>query len=319
MQKREIGKTGIMVSEISLGCWTLGGDVDSGGMGWHGVSEKDADEAINYAVDNGVNHFDNADVYGNGKAEKMLALALGAKNKQVIIASKVGWNKNEFENAFDARNIRRQCEQSLKNLKRDTLDIYYFHNCDFGKDDAYLEGAIAEFHKLRSEGMIKAIGLSGYSADDFLRLAPRIKPDCIQSWCNIIHPDFVAEGPVSKMMKELNITFVAFNPLSRGLLTGKFSRENPPVFDKNDVRETMDEFKPGNFEKLMDGVDKLKAKFGTAGEALVRAALQYILYHETAACVIPGFRNLQQVKMNLSAADKGLSKEEYAYIKEAFL
>ena len=155
MQKREIGKTGIMVSEISLGCWTLGGDVDSGGMGWRGVSDKDADEAINYAVDNGVNHFDNADVYGSGKAEKMLASALGAKNKQVIIASKVGWNKNEFENAFDARNIRRQCEQSLKNLKRDTLDIYYFHNCDFGKNDAYLEGAIAEFHKLRSEGMIK--------------------------------------------------------------------------------------------------------------------------------------------------------------------
>jgi len=319
MKYRKIGKTGMEVSEISPGCWTLGGDADSGGMGWHAPQEKDAVEAIKYALDKGVNHFDNADVYGMGKAEKTLAKALGNKNKDVIISSKVGWFKGEFEHAYKAGNIRRQCEQSLKNLNREHLDIYYFHNCDFGENDKYLEEGLSAMRKMKKEGKIRAIGLSGYSGDDFLRLLPVIEPDVLQSWANAMDTQFIGpDKPVAKMLKEENITFIGFNTLGRGLLLDKFSSKNPPSFDSGDIRSTMDEFKPENIENTEAKLGKIKEKFGASKESLVRAALQYVLYFEVVSCVLTGFRNKEQVEENLSAAGKALSQEEFDYIKEVF-
>jgi myo-inositol catabolism protein IolS len=319
MKYRKLGKTDIEVSEISLGCWTLGGDADQGGMGWHGAKEADAIEAVAYGLDHGVNHFDNADVYGMGTAEKMLAKALGSRNKDVVIASKVGWFKGSFEHAYKAENIRIQCEKSLKNLNRNFLDIYYFHNCDFGKDDMYLAEGLAEMRKLQKEGKLRALGLSGYSAADFLRLIPVIKPDCLQSWANIIHPEFIQENmEVAKLLKKEKISFVAFNPLSRGLLTGKFSSKNPPKFDKNDVRAGMDEFKPENMKIFDEKFEKIKEKFGSKSEGLVRVALQYVLSYNAVGCVIPGFRNKAQVEMNIFGADLKLTDEEVGFVTETF-
>lgn len=319
MKYRKLGTTDISVSEISLGCWTLGGDADKGGMGWHGAEEKDAIEAVAYGLDHGVNHFDNADVYGMGTAEKMLAKALGKKNKDVIIASKVGWYKGDFEHAYKAENIRTQLEKSLKNLNREFLDIYYFHNCDFGKDDMYLDEGLAEMLRLQKEGKFRALGLSGYSAADFLRLIPVIKPACLQSWANMLHPEFIQDDQdVAKLLKKENISFVAFNPLSRGLLTGKFSSKNPPKFDKNDVRAGMDEFKPENMKAFDEKFDKIKEKFGSKPEALVRVALQYVLGYNVTGCVIPGFRNKAQVEMNLFGADMKLTEEEVRFVADTF-
>lgn len=319
MKYRKLGKTDISVSEISLGCWTLGGDADKGDMGWHGANEKDAIEAVAYGLDKGVNHFDNADAYGGGTAEKMLCNALGSRNKDVIIASKVGWVNGGFEHAYKAENIRKQCETSLKNLKREYLDIYYFHHCDFGKDDMYLEEGLAEMMKLQKEGKFKVLGLSGYSGGDFLRLIPIIKPECLQSWANILHPEFIQDNlEVAKLLKKEKISFVAFNPLSRGLLTGKFSSKNPPKFDKNDVRAGMDEFKPENMKVFDEKFEKVKQKFGSTPEELVRVALQYILYHEVVACAIPGFRKKQQVEINMAGADEPLSAEDFEFIKKLF-
>ncbi|MFW6210665.1 MAG: aldo/keto reductase, partial [bacterium] len=100
MNYRRIGLTDIKVSTVSLGCWTLGGDAERGAAGWFAPEEKDAVSAIHYALDNGVNHFDNADVYGMGRAEKILGEALEGGNKDVIVASKVGWFKGGFEHAY---------------------------------------------------------------------------------------------------------------------------------------------------------------------------------------------------------------------------
>ena len=319
MEFRKIGKTDIKVSEIGLGCWTLGGDADSGGMGWHAPEEKDATEAIKYALDKGVNHFDNADVYGMGKAEKTLAGALGSKNKDVIISSKVGWFKDGYENAYKAENIEKQCEASLKNLKRDYLDIYYFHNCDFGEGDIYLEEGLSTMRKLKKQGKIRTIGLSGYSAEDFLRLLPVIEPDVLQSWANMMDSQFIdPDKPVAKLLKEKGITFIGFNVLGRGLLLDKFSPDNPPRFDSGDIRSTMDEFKPRNLRQIKQKLNIIKDKTGNSIKGLARAALQYVLYHECVSCVLTGFRNKEQVGANISASGKPLSREEYMFIKEVF-
>ena len=128
MKYRRLGKSNIEVSEISLGCWTMGGLdwVNGEPNGWANVDEAEVERAINYAIDHGVNHFDNADVYGNGRAERMLARILGTRTNNFIIATKIGWFPGTAAHAFESAHIRHQCEQSLINLKRDYIDLILF-------------------------------------------------------------------------------------------------------------------------------------------------------------------------------------------------
>lgn len=137
MNTRPLGTSSLRVSEISLGCWTMGGLnwVDGRANGWANVDEDEITRAVKAAVDAGVNHFDNADVYGNGRAERMLARVLrklGLQSDQFIIATKVGHFPGTAAHAYEPAHIRHQCEQSLINLQRDHIDLYYFHHGSFG-------------------------------------------------------------------------------------------------------------------------------------------------------------------------------------------
>ncbi len=321
MKYRKLGKSDISASEISLGCWTMGGLnwVNGNPNGWADVDEKEITEAINYAIEQGVNHFDNADVYGNGKAERMLAQILGKRTNNFIIATKVGWFPGTAEHAYEPAHIRHQCEQSLINLKRDYIDIYYFHHGNFGDNFKYLDDAIEVMYRLRDEGKIRLIGQSAYSHDDFSKLIPKVKPDVIQSSASAIDDKFVRDGsPTRKMLDEYNISFIAFGPVAQGLLLGKYHQNNPPKFEEGDHRAKADRFKPENLAKLEPKIEKLKIKFGPSNPELSRAALQYLLYYKQVGAVIPGFRNLEQVKSNLSGTDNPLTQDEFEFIKQLF-
>jgi len=321
MNYRKLGKTDVKVSEISLGCWTMGGLNWQGGMaiGWADVDENEIDEAINYAIEKGVNHFDNADVYGDGRSERMLAKILGDRTNNFIISTKVGWFPGTAIHAYDPLHIRHQCEQSLKNLNRDYIDLYYFHHGDFGKDDMYLEDAVEVMYRLRDEGKIRVIGQSAYSNDDFERLVPKVKPDVLQSRANAIDSNFVADNsPVRKLMEENNLSFIAFGPLAQGLLLDKYKKENPPKFESGDNRGNGEKFKAPYLTMLEPKVKLLKDKFGSSFEDLSRVALQYLLHYNIVGAVIPGFRNLKQVKTNLQAIDKPLTDDEFEYVKSVF-
>lgn len=321
MKYREIGKTGIKISEISLGCWTMGGLnwVDGVPNGWANVNENEIADAVHYALEMGVNHFDNADVYGNGRAERMLARILGSKTKDVIIATKVGWFPGTASHAFEAQHIRHQCEQSLVNLNRDYIDLYYFHHGHFGNNDEYLDEAVATMNRLKDEGKIRAIGQSAYKHEDFVNLVPKVKPDALQSFCSAVDDRFVSSNsPTRKLLDENNISFIAFGPLQQGILLGKYNKDNPPKFEAGDHRANSARFSKENLEKLEPKILALKKYFGESPEALARAALQYLLKFNVVGAVIPGFRNLNQVKINLSAADKPLSDEEFTFIQNLF-
>lgn len=321
MKYREIGNTGIKISEISLGCWTMGGLnwVDGVPNGWADVNEAEISEAINYALEHGINHFDNADVYGNGRAERMLARILGNKNKDVVIATKVGWFPGTASHAFEPQHIRHQCEQSLVNLKRDYIDLYYFHHGHFGANDECLDDAIVTMNKLKDEGKIRAIGQSAYRHEDFAKLVPKVKPDALQSFCSAVDDRFIANGsPTRKLLDENNISFIAFGPLQQGILLGKYDKDNPPKFEAGDHRANAARFSKENLEKMHPKISELKKYFGESPEALARAALQYLLKFNVVGAVIPGFRNISQVKINLSAADNPLSESEFNFVKELF-
>jgi len=321
MKYRKLGNSEISVSEISLGCWTMGGLNWVNGVpnGWADVDEKEIASAINYAIDQGVNHFDNADVYGNGRAERMLARILGSRTNNFIIATKIGWFPGTAEHAYEPKHIRHQCEQSLINLKRDYIDLYYFHHGNFGTDDEYLDDAIEVMLKLREEGKIRIIGQSAYSQKDFVKLIPKVKPDVLQSQSNAIDEGVLQDNsPTRLLMEKYNISYVAFGPVAQGLLLGKYHSGNPPQFDQGDHRANQERFKAENLARLEMKIEKLKDKFGPSNQELSRAALQYLLYYKQVGSVIPGFRNLEQVKANLSGIDNPLTDEEFIFIKNLF-
>ncbi len=321
MKYRKLGQSGVEVSEISLGCWTLGGLnwVNGSPNGWANVDATEVKRAIDYALDQGVNHFDNADVYGNGRAELMLSEILGNRTKKLVIATKVGWFPGTAAHAYEPAHIRHQCEQSLINLKRDVIDLYYFHHGDFGPEDRYLDDAVKVMHQLKKEGKIRLIGQSAYSNSDFVKLVPKVKPDVLQSWAHIMDDQFIREGsPVRKLLDERKMSFVAFSPLNQGILLGKFDPQNPPKFEEGDHRKGDNRFTTESLLSVQPKIEKLKSRFGKDAKDLARVALQYLLANPVVCCVIPGFRNLKQVEVNLAGDDKPLSTDDVKFIGQTF-
>ena len=321
MKYRKLLQTDLKVSEISLGCWTLGGLnwVEGHSAGWANVDEKEAVRTIHMAVEAGVNHFDNADVYGNGHAERLLAKALGAKSKDVILATKIGYFRGTAVHPYDPLHIRHQCEQSLKNLNRDVIDIYYFHNARFGYRDQFLDDAVEEMNRLKEEGKIRVIGQSDWSADAICRVVPKTRPQVIQSWASALDDHNLRKGsPLRKILDEQQISYVAFSPLAQGLLLGKYHAQNPPKFKEGDHRKYSEKFSVESLRKVESKLEKLKSRFGETSKELARMALQYLLYDQQVACVIPGFRNEQQVSDILYAVGQLLSDEDILFIRDIF-
>lgn len=320
MRYRELGKSGVKVSEVSLGCWTMGGLnwVNGSANGWADVDEKEVARAIDFALERGVNHFDNADVYGNGRAERMLARILGSRSREVVIATKTGHFPGTAEHAYEPQHIRHQCEQSLVNLKRDYIDLYYFHHGNFGPHDRYLEDAVAEVHRLRDEGKIRLVGLSAYSIEDFVRLIPKVRPNVLQSWAHAMDTRYIDDGsPVRRLLDELDIPFVAFSPLAQGILLGKYAAGAKVSFEEGDHRRNSSQFSEESLARVRPKVDKLRARFGEDPKSLARVALQYLLANPCVGCVIPGFRDLRQVEMNLAGADLPLTPDDVAFVRSA--
>lgn len=323
MNYRELGHSGVKVSEISFGCWTMGGLnwVNGTPNGWANVDEDEITAGIRAAIDAGVNHFDNADVYGNGRAERMLARVLdriGVKSSDVIIATKIGWFPGTAEHAYEPAHIRHQCEQSLINLRRAHIDLYYFHHGDFGEHFRYLDDAANVMDKLVKEGKVRIKGQSAYSADDFERIVPVVRPQVLQSWAHALDDQFIRPGSrVQDLMAKFAMTFVAFSPLAQARLLDKYDPANPPQFEPGDHRKDAEAFSADAIAKLKPKLAKLKDCFGGTTEDLVAVALNHVLAHPRVACVIPGFRDERQARSNLSAAGKTMSEADVAFVREA--
>lgn len=322
MKYRNLGTSDVKVSEISFGCWTMGGLnwVNGSPNGWADVDEDEVAAGIKSGLDAGVNHFDNADVYGNGRAERMLARVLdklGVKSESVIVATKIGHFPGTAAHAYEPAHIRHQCEQSLINLKRDYIDLYYFHHGDFGKNGEYLDGAVATMDSLVAEGKVRLKGQSAYSVADFARAVPKVRPVVLQSWAHALDDQFIRDGsPLQKLMDEHNCTFVAFSPLAQGRLLDKFDPSKPPQFEPGDHRKGSEAFGAEAITKLKPKLEKLKARFGGTTEDLAALALGYVLAHPRISCVIPGFRNERQAKCNLAGVGRELTADDVAFVRE---
>ena len=340
MNYRPIGRTSLKVSEIGFGCWTMGGPnfspANGSPVGWADVNEDEVLAGIKVGLDAGVNHWDNADVYGNGRAERMLAACfrkLGVKRETQVIATKVGHARGTSPHGLEPNHIRSQCEQSLRNLGTDHIDIYYCHHGSYigpgydGREHDYLHEAAGVMHALKNEGKIRTIGQSAYSDDDFARAIPVLQPDVLQTKANMRFDDFIRPGcRLQGLMEKHGCTLVAFGPLDQGILLDKFDPENPPKFEPGDYRNSRKDFAPETLRSLRGKIVEIKKHFGIdrlSGDELTAAlssiASRWVLAHANVCSAIPGFRNARQATANVRAAkDAPMTEAEVAFVRQLF-
>ncbi|SEO13099.1 aldo/keto reductase [Paenibacillus sp. OV219] len=321
MEYRVLGRSGLKVSEVSLGCWAIGGPSwrDGNPVGWTGNNDEESIAGLRRAFELGINHLDTADVYGDGHSERVIGKFLKeVPRDQVVIATKVGWFKGTAPNAMQPIHIRHQLEQSLMNLGTDYLDLHYFHNTNFGPDDLYLEEAADTMRQLQQEGKVRVIGQSGYSYRDLMRVSPVTRPDVLQFHYNAFGNEFdKPETNLFKWADENNVGMVLFGPLAQGLLLDKFDPENPPQFGEGDIRAENSGFTKDGLLALRSKLQPIKERFGADTQDLIRVMLQFALAQSPNACVIPGFKNARQVESNAAGAGKPLTQEDVAFIREA--
>ena len=160
MNKITLGKTNVKVSRISLGTWSYGKENTSNNssVGWSGQKDINSKKALKKSYELGINHWDTADVYGDGHSEKVIgSMWTDVNRKDIFLATKFGWDKGPYNNWYNPRHFINNVERSLSNLKTDYIDLLYLHHCNFGKNDSSLDEAIRIIEKLQSDGKIKYI------------------------------------------------------------------------------------------------------------------------------------------------------------------
>jgi aryl-alcohol dehydrogenase-like predicted oxidoreductase len=303
MVMRTLGRSGIAVSGLGMGCWAIGGPAwrDGKPIGWGEVDDAESLRAIHRALDLGVTLFDTADIYGAGHSERILGQALAGLRHRVVIATKFGQLFDEATRQAIGRDaspahIRRACEASLRRLKTDAIDLYQFHLGDY--DLAQAVEVRETLEELAAAGKIRAYG---WSTDDPARARLFAEgPHCaaIQQRLNIFdgNPETLA------VCEAANLASLNRGPLAMGLLTGKFTADS--TISENDVRFGWD-LKAGAQAERLQKLAALRDVLTQDGRTLAQAALGWLWARSGATIPIPGFKTVAQVEENAAALRRG--------------
>jgi len=304
---RNLGETGIRVSEISLGTWALGGE-------WGTVAEEDAYAALNRAVDLGVNFLDTADVYGDGRSEKLIGRLLKDRpNDEIFVATKAGRRlEPHTAEGYNHENLSYFVDRSLKNLGVEALDLLQLH-CP--PTEAYQQDSTFEaLDRLQEDGKVRNYGVSVERVEEAQMALSYPNVRTVQIIFNIFRQKPAEE--FFPLAEERNIGILARVPLASGLLSGKMSADR--TFAEDDHRffnregEAFDRgetFSGVNFETGLEAAEELK-KLVPEGHTLAQFALRWILMHHAVSCAIPGGKNPSQVGDNVAAAEMAPLSEE---------
>tara|TARA_A100001011_G_C14207557_1_gene798491 strand:+ start:48 stop:1013 length:966 start_codon:yes stop_codon:yes gene_type:complete len=315
MKKIILGRTNQEVSVISLGAWSHGKQNINGGsnVGWSNQTDQDSKSALLKSFSLGLNHWDTADVYGEGHSEKIIGSAWKEISRnEIFLATKVGWDKGPNKNWYDPTYMKLKMDQSLKNLKTECVDLLYLHHCNFGKNDEYLDGAIEQISRFKDEGKTRFIGLSDWSSKRIIKFIDHVDPDVVQPLYNVHDIDYELSD-LKNHVKSNNLGVCFFSPIKHGILTGKYN--NVPNFPKGDFRKTVKEFKNIDFIKKMKiNKEKIEARFPNIKEsAIMHALLGAILYDNPTSCALLGQRNESQA-ISAGSLGKELSKDDALWV-----
>ena len=302
MLTRTLGRSGIQVSAMGLGCWAIGGPFwHDGWVGYGDVDDDASIRAIHRALDLGVTFFDTADAYGCGHSERVLGQALAGRRDRVVIATKFGYVPDEAKRQITGTDaspqyIRQACEASLRRLNTDYIDLYQFHIHDYDLEKAVEVRETLE--ALVKEGKIRWYGwsLDNEQIEQIHLFAAGPHCTSIQHTLNI----FIDDQPTLKLCEEFNLASINQGPLSRGILTGKFSADS--TFAENDIRRRWGwNFREGRPAERLEQLAALREVLTQGGRTLAQAALGWIWAHSERTIPIPGFKTVAQVEENAGA------------------
>jgi aryl-alcohol dehydrogenase-like predicted oxidoreductase len=300
MQHRDLGRTGIRVSEIGFGGWAIGGPSEASGMplGWGRTSDEESLAAIRRARELGVTFFDTADSYGFGRSESLLGIVLSRKREDVVIATKVGnvrTSTGEFRKDFSKEHIFHAVDGSLKRLRTDYIDVYQVHNPTI--DDLRRLDIQEAMERLQEIGKIRFWGVSVSTTEEGVEIIRRGWGHVLQVLYNVLNQAPAAD--LFPLAREKGYGIVARVPLASGLLTGKFRQD--AVFGADDVRQSF--LTPRRLQEVTARVDEVRSIIGGAARTLAEGALRFVLANEMVASAIPGARNAHQVETNVAASE----------------
>jgi aryl-alcohol dehydrogenase-like predicted oxidoreductase len=311
MQMRQLGNTDMNLTTVGLGTWAIGGPWQ---YGWGPQDDDEASAAILKALDIGINWIDTAPAYGLGHSEELVGQALKQVKQKPLVATKCGllWNeKKEKVTCLKRESIRQECHASLKRLGVDVIDLYQVHWPDPDED---IEEAWEEMAKLAKEGKVRFIGVSNYNVEQIERIREIHPVASLQPPYSMIHRE--VEDELLGYCAENNIGVVAYSPMQRGLLTGKFSQERLAALPIDDHRRRSPDFHDPQFTAALQLVDKLKVIAERNGKTCAQLAISWVLRRPEIAAAIAGARRPDQITETAPASDWDLSQQDIEEIEQ---
>jgi aryl-alcohol dehydrogenase-like predicted oxidoreductase len=315
MKYRKLGRTGWEVSEISFGAWAIGGT-------WGEVKDAESLQALNTALDLGVNFFDTADVYGDGRSEQLLAKLKKERNEKFYIATKTGRRLDPHKaEGYNKKNITSFVERSLKNLDTESIDLIQLH-CP-PTEVYYMPEVFGILDDLVKDGKLKYYGVSVEKVEEAIKAIEFPNVQTVQIIFNMFR-----QRPADlffDLAKKKQVGILARVPLSSGMLTGKFTKDSK--FEEDDHRKfnrNGEDFDKGetfsgvDYDLSLKAVDELKT-ICPAGMSMTQFALKWILMFDAVTCAIPGAKRKIQVEENISSVDlASLSDETMKEVKAIY-
>lgn len=298
MKYRILGRTGIKVSEIGFGAWAIGSS-------WGEQKLEDSVEALNVAIDNGMNFIDTALGYGNGKSEQIIAQVLKERREKVTVATKIPpadgpWPPSPYcklEDRYSENYIRKTVDTCRKNLETDCIDILQLHTWTraWNRNPRPLD----ILQKLKNEGIIRYVGISTPEQDQnsVIHLMKEGYLDTVQVIYNIFEQEPAAE--LLPVAAETNVGIIVRVAFDEGILTGKYTKDQK--FPKDDFRSRY--FEGDRLVRAVHRVDKIKEEISGTNYTMPQVALKFTLDHPAVSTVITGIRNKKQAEMNIEVSD----------------
>lgn len=304
MQYARLGRTPLTASRLGFGCMGL--------SGCYGKAERPgAVAALRAALDAGITFFDTADVYGNGENERLVGEVLRPHRDRIVLATKGGATRDAQGKATNDASpgyLAQACDASLARLGVDVIDLYYLHRVD---PKVPVEDSVGALSRLVERGKVRAIGLSEVSVAT-LRRACAVHPVTALQTEYSLAVRFV-EDEILPACAELGVSFVAYSPLGRGLLTGAVAA--PAELAEGDLRRPIPRFQPENLARNLEVSRRLDRLARDHGLTTAQLALAWVLGRPTAPFAIPGTRSAARAAANAAAADVALAPEVLAQLE----
>jgi aryl-alcohol dehydrogenase-like predicted oxidoreductase len=316
VQTRKLGYTDLRLTTIGFGSWAVGGPWR---FGWGPQDDAESIAAIHRALELGINWIDTAPAYGLGHSEEVVAKAIQGRRESVIVATKLGrvWDdasakEGRVFGSLKAHSVRRECENSLRRLNVDVIDLYQVHWPD---PDAELEEGWTELARLVEEGKIRYVGASNFSVSQLERVG-RIHPVAsLQPPYNMLRRDVENELLAHCAAHEIGV--VVYSPMASGMLTGKYTAEQVSGLDNGDWRKKSAEFTEPHLSANLALIERLRPLAAKQGHDVAQLAIAWTLRRPEVTAAIVGARRPSQVDDVAAAAGWTLSSAELAEIDAA--